>query len=131
MSHSGVTFFYSHGLVDDRQGDFSFEGQAVLVELVAQALVVDGLAGAQGSMHLDGQADDAFGQEWAGFWGSGLWGGVVHGGLTGWACGGVGLGDSAQSAQRGRRARRGGAERAEKDFWLRREVFVGLGGFLI
>jgi hypothetical protein len=113
------------------RGDFSFEGQVVLVELVAQALVVDGLAGAQGSMHLDGQADDAFGQEWAGFWGSGLWGGVVHGGLTGWACGGVGLGDSAQSAQRGRRARRGGAERAEKDFWLRRGVFVGLGGFLI
>jgi hypothetical protein len=106
------------------RGDFSFEGQVVLVELVAQALVVDGLAGAQGSMHLDGQADDAFGQEWAGFWGSGLWGGVVHGGLTGWACGGA-------AWVIRRRARRGGAERAEKDFWLRREVFVGLGGFLI
>jgi hypothetical protein len=58
---------------DQGQRDLAVGAEAVLLERVAQALAVDGLqqAGAELAVDADGDADDLFGEDGAGF--------LVHG----------------------------------------------------
>ena len=60
-------------LIDQREGDFAFGAEAVLLEFPHQALAVDGLQQSrpERSVDLDGEANDPRGQVGAWFGGMG------------------------------------------------------------
>jgi hypothetical protein len=69
-----VAFVETEAVEDEREGDFALDAEAVFLEGVAEALVVDGFqqAGAELAVDVDGDADDFFGEVGAGFLGHGV-----------------------------------------------------------
>jgi hypothetical protein len=70
-----VALVQAYVLVDDGERNFAFELQVVVLQFPAEAMTLDGLekAGAEFSVHLNAETDDAVGQ-------SGIWFRRVHSG---------------------------------------------------